>query len=145
MSDDVAVTMELRQGYAFTVDLADGEAPPWVMDEPPPLGTGAGPSPSRLLVAAVANCLSSSALFCLRKARIDVRGMRTRAHATTARNESGRLRIAAITVVVQPVVAEEDVSRIARCLELFEDFCVVSQSVRAGIDISVSVDTVGEP
>ena len=28
-----------------------------------------------------------------------------------------------------------------RCLELFEDFCVVSAAVRDGIDIDVSVHT----
>jgi uncharacterized OsmC-like protein len=28
----------------------------------------------------------------------------------------------------------------ARCLEVFEDYCVVTQSVRDGIDITVSVE-----
>jgi hypothetical protein len=32
-----------------------------------------------------------------------------------------------------------------RCLELFEDFCVVTQSVRAGINVEVDVEpTAGE-
>jgi hypothetical protein len=30
-----------------------------------------------------------------------------------------------------------------RCLELFEEFCVVTQSVRAGIEVDVVVEPVG--
>jgi len=29
-----------------------------------------------------------------------------------------------------------------RCLELFEDFCVVTQSVRAGIAVDVAVEPI---
>jgi hypothetical protein len=32
----------------------------------------------------------------------------------------------------------------SRCLEIFEDFCLVTQSVRAGVDVSVDVE-IGEP
>lgn len=31
-----------------------------------------------------------------------------------------------------------------RCLELFEGFCVVTQSVRRGIDVDVAVEPVSE-
>lgn len=34
----------------------------------------------------------------------------------------------------------EDGERIGRCLELFEDLCVVTQSVRTGIDVQVAVE-----
>ena len=35
-------------------------------------------------------------------------------------------------------------SRVERCLELFEDFCVVTQSVRNGIEVDVAVEPVAE-
>ena len=45
-----------------------------------------------------------------------------------------------IRVLIEPVVAESERPRMHRCLELFEDFCVVTQSVRAGIDVEVDVE-----
>ena len=34
--------------------------------------------------------------------------------------------------------------RMRRCLELFEDFCVVTQSVRSGSEVDVAVEPVAE-
>ncbi|MDX1394162.1 MAG: OsmC family protein [Gemmatimonadota bacterium] len=140
MVEDFEVTMERREGYRFEVDLGVRGTPSLVMDEPPPLGDGDGPNAARLLAAAVGNCLSSSALFCLGKARIDVLGMRTTVRTTLGRNETGRVRIRKIDVGLHPEVAPEDSDRIGRCLDLFEDFCMVTESVRGGIPIDVTVD-----
>lgn len=139
MSDESTVTMELGDGYQFMVQLGDPAHTTVVVDEPPPLGTGAGPNAARLLAAAVGNCLSASALMCLRKAHIGVRGMRTIVSTTTSRNERGRLRIGVIRVSLEPTVSAEDIARIDRCLELFEDYCVVTESVRGGVDVQVRV------
>jgi uncharacterized OsmC-like protein len=124
------------------VDFHQAGISPLLMDEAPPLGEERGPSASRVLAAAVGNCLSASALFCLRKARIPVNGMRTTVEASLARNEQGRLRMAGIRVKIEPHVAPEDRERMTRCLGLFEDFCVVTQSVRKGIDVEVEVEPV---
>lgn len=144
MSEELAVdvTLDLQKGYEFLVDFQREGVPHLLMDEPPPLGEGHGPSAARVLAAAVGNCLSASALFCLRKARIDVRSMRTSVRASLVRNEKGRLRIGGIQVNIELAVAPEDRPRTGRCLELFEDFCVVTQSVRSGIDVQVEVATV---
>lgn len=136
----VTVSAELKQGYQFLVDFGMAGTPGLLMDEPEPLGEGQGPNASRLLAAAVANCLSASLLFCLRKARVDVRGMRSEATATLVRDPRGRLRVSAIKVRLHPDVEQADSGRVARCLELFEDFCIVTQSVRSGLDVSVEVE-----
>ena len=109
-------------------------------DESEPLGRNAGPSPSRLLSAAVGNCLSSSLIFCLSKGRIPLGELKTSVETVTRRNENGRWRIAALNVKLSPIIREEDVSRSKRCLELFEDFCVVTESVRKGIEANVDVE-----
>jgi organic hydroperoxide reductase OsmC/OhrA len=74
-----------------------------------------------LLAAAVGNCLSASALFCLNRARIEVQSMHTEVEVTLTRNEAGRLRVGGISVRIEPEVAEEDIPRMNRCLEIFED------------------------
>jgi len=53
---------------------------------------------------------------------------------------TGALFSEAMRVVMRPVLAEGDQKRIGRCLEVFEDFCIVTQSVRDGIDIQVDVE-----
>jgi len=76
------------------------------------------------MAAAVGHCLSASALYCLRKARIPVTGMRTVVEGSFVRNERSRLRIGGIKVTIQPEVSAADQDRMGRCLEIFEDFCV---------------------
>ncbi len=135
------VSLTLAEGYRF--DVASGEAGEegFRIDESPPLGSGRFPTPAKVLASAMASCLGSSFLFCARKSRVEVRSLRVEAKGTFVRNARKRLRIGAIHVELFPVVAPGDEGRMQRCLELFEDFCVVTQSVRAGIPVVVGVET----
>ena len=135
------VKLDLEDGYRFVADFEQPGVAPLLMDEPPPLGEAFGPNAARVLAAAVGNCLSASALFCLRRARIDVLSMHTEVEATLTHNEAGRMRIGGIDVRIAPEVAEADVPRMQRCLDIFEDYCVVTESVRKGIDVGVGVET----
>lgn len=137
---DFAVTLQLEQGYRFAVDSQLPGVAPFVIDEGPPLGEGSGPNPSRVLAAAMASCLGSSLLFCLGKSRIPVTSLTVQATGTMTRNAKGRLRVGHVDIRLHPVVAPEDVPRMQRCLELFQDFCVVTESVRAGVETSVAVE-----
>ena len=126
--------------YQFKVKFDPPSIPELMTDEPEPLGKNAGPNPSRLLSAAVANCLSSSLIFCLSKGRIAVDDLKASVETVMRRNEKGRWRIAALKVKLHPVIREEDISKSKRCLELFEDFCIVTESVRKGIEVDVDVE-----
>jgi organic hydroperoxide reductase OsmC/OhrA len=141
-AESVELTITLDEGYRFTVDFQQDGVASLVMDEPPPLGEGGGPNAARVLAASIGNCLSASALYCLRRARVEVNAMRTNVTATLVRNEAGRLRVGGVRVELNPVVAAADQQRMRRCLEIFEDFCVVTQSVRDGIDVDVAVQPV---
>ena len=139
MDEQLTVMVDLQEDYKFQVNFGD-RWPRLAMDEPAPLGEDAGPNAVRVLAAAVGNCLSASSLYCLRRARIDVLGMETAVRATIVKNERGRLRIRGLEVLIEPLVQDQDIVRMRGCLELFQDFCVVTESVRNGIDVCVAVE-----
>lgn len=140
--DDIVqdVTLSLGDGYAFTASFARTPGGATVqLDEPAPVGAGQAPNATDLLAAAVGNCLAASLLFCLRRSRAEVDGMSARVRAHVGRNDAGRYRIQGIEVELSPELTEADVGRLKRCEDLFEDFCIVTESVRAGIPVAVSV------
>lgn len=137
--EQFSLALTLQDGYAFTVDFG-GDMVPLLVDEGPPLGEGRGPNPARVLGAAVGSCLAASLLFCLRKARVDVKRLCARVDGTMVRNARGRLRIGSIAVRLTPELASDQDARWARCLELFQDYCIVTESVRAGIAVDVAVE-----
>jgi len=134
------VTLNLARGYEFVAEFPDlPDAPAILLDEPPPLGGDRGPNAAALLGAAIGNCLAASLAFCLRKSRANTDGLTARVSTHVGRDENGKLRITGIDVELAPDVADEDRSRLGRCENLFEDFCIVTQSVRRGIPVSVTV------
>jgi uncharacterized OsmC-like protein len=137
---DTRVSLAREQDFRFRIRFGADGIPAIISDEPPPLGGGAGPNPTALLAAAVGNCLASSLLFCLQKSRLEVREFEAEVVADTVREPSGRLRIAGMRVRLAPTVSPEVRERMGRCLDLFEDFCIVTQSVRRGIEVTVEVE-----
>jgi organic hydroperoxide reductase OsmC/OhrA len=133
------VELEQLEGYAFKVKFDIPKASDLVMDEPPPLGERAGPNASRLLAAAAANCLSASLMYCLARDEVPPRAVKTRATCRIVRDERRRLRIGGMDVRITLDDNLLESARIKRCLDLFEDFCVVTASIRAGIPIGVEV------
>lgn len=141
---DYKVELHFVRGYEFVASFGDGDGdgnalPPVVFDEPPPLGEGTGPNAAAVLAAAVGNCLAASFAFCLRKVRLEPLDVTAHVVAHVARNDQGRFRIKDIDVELAPEVRDQDRSRLQRCAQLFEDFCVVTESVRRGIPVNVKI------
>ena len=133
-------TVRLSQVQDYRFDAGFGGAiPPLRCDEPPPLGQGEGPSPVQLLCAAVGNCLSASLLFALRKYKQDPGTIACEIEAEVGRNAEKRLRVLGIAVTLTIGVPGDTVEHLDRALAGFEDFCTVTQSVRAGIPVTVAV------
>ena len=134
------VTLTLTQGLEFRASFDDlPNSPQMILDEPAPLGESHGPNAAALLAAAAGNCLAASLLFCLRKSRASVGGMKVKVAAHVGRNESGRLRISHIDVELESDLGDDDLAMLERCSGTFEDFCIVTQSLRRGVPVNVTL------
>jgi uncharacterized OsmC-like protein len=135
---EFTLRIEQVDGFEFRVDFDKDTYSPMHMDEPPPLGRDSAPNPARILAAAIGDCLSASLVFCLKRRGVTVQGLRANVHVALVRNERKRLRVGRVRVALEPhgsIPAEA----LAACLSTFEDFCVVTQSVREGIEVDVTV------
>lgn len=135
---DVRVSLRQQQDYQFQVEFG-AAVPPLLADEPPPLGLGAGPSPVQMLCAAVGNCLSDSLLFALRKFKQAPEPLTAEVQAEVGRNPEGRLRVLRIVATLRLGVPAAQLAHLDRVLTQFEAFCTVTQSVGAGIPVTVQV------
>lgn len=138
MAETHEITLRQIENFRFETDFGAG-MPKLVSDEPPPLGTGTGPEPVALLLAAVASCMSSSFHFAMTKFRESPGRISTHASATVDRDETRRLRVQGIHVGIGFEASAGTISHLARILESFEQFCTVGASVARGIPIKVTV------
>lgn len=143
-SSEFSITLTQETDYVFRIAFDESSIADLQTDEPAPLGSDSGPNPSRLLVAAVANCLSASLVFALRKYKNSAEGMVTHATAKMERNEQNRLRIGQIAVTIKLPDAASDYAHIDRLLQQFENFCIVTESVRSGVPVTIRVQDVTE-
>ena len=137
---EFTIRIEHQSDLAFKVQFDWPDAPPLLTDEPEPMGQRKGPNATRLVAAAAGNCLSASLLFCLTKSRVQLSGVTSLVKASIERNEKGRMRIAGLHVRIQVAgIAEEEQAKLERCLQLYEDFCIVTSSLRQGFPVDVEV------
>ncbi|EQD35587.1 OsmC family protein, partial [mine drainage metagenome] len=108
-------------------------------DEPAPLGHDEGPNPSRLLLAAIGNCMAASLVFALRKFKNQPGPITASVRATPERNTEGRWRIARAEIELRLAEPGENHAQLERILQQFEQFCVVTQSVREGVVVAARV------
>ncbi len=141
MSEEGRFTIHLEQQEGFQIAVKfDGKGvPDLLLDEPPPLGRQAGPNASRMLAAAAADCLSASLLYCVFKEEPPANCLRAEATCIVVRNEKKRLRVGGLQIRLIVADVVKDAPRFPRCKDLFEDFCVVSASIRQGIPMQVTI------
>jgi len=134
-----AIELTQQTDYRFEVRFDNPAVPPLLTDEPAPLGSDAGPNPARLLATAVASCLAASLLFAMRKFKNEPGPIRALTTVSMTRNAQHRLRIGRIAVDLHLGVSAAELRMLDRILAQFEDFCIVTQSVRAAIPVDVRV------
>jgi organic hydroperoxide reductase OsmC/OhrA len=133
------IELEQERDFEFRVRFDWPDVSDLRLDEPAPLGRASGPNAARLIAAAVANCLTASLLFCMRKFRQDPGTMRARVTGRMVHNERGRVRIGGLDVEIRLSRKADEIKFSERCMHQFEDFCVVTESVRKGIPVGVRV------
>ncbi len=139
------VRLELVGGYRFKITFPDTENTTLMMDEPPPLGEMKGPNAARVLAASIGNCLSASLIFCLSKSRISVKNMKAEVEPIVLRNKEGYWRVAKVNVLLYPELGNDvEQTRVKRCLDIFENYCVVTGAVRNGFPVDVNVNISGK-
>lgn len=138
-SPDIRVLLEQEGPYAFKVNFEGDGLAALHTDEPAPLGAGAGPNPSAILLTSIANCLGASLLFALRKFKNAPGPIRAEIVARKERNAEGRWRIPRAEVTIHLSDKAADLEHFDRVLAQFEQFCIVTQSVRDGVDVAVRI------
>ena len=139
MNEKVHAHIRRKGGYKFEISFDEWDEGTVSMDEPAPLGDGSAPNASMMLSSAVGHCLSASLLFCLGKSRVEAEDIEADVETSLTRNEKGRWRIEGIKVIMKPTVKDSDREKLERCLSMFEDFCIVTASVREGIKVDVEI------
>lgn len=142
MSEPVSefhISIDQVEDYQFLVKFDRPAGAELKTDETPPLGKDAGPSPSRMLAAAIGNCLSASLLFACTKAGVKPPHVHADVKVQIVRNEKRRLRVGRVQVEIDPGFTAEDAVKAKGAREVFEDFCTVTQSIRDGIPVEVKV------
>lgn len=138
--DEIRLSLEQQDDFQFSIRFEGSGLDPLITDEPAPLGGGTGPNPSLLLLAAVGNCLAASLLFALRKFRNTPGKLRGTVSAEWERNEAKRWRIPRATVTLHLPEGAETYQNLDRVLAQFQEFCVVTESVRDGIEVIARVE-----
>lgn len=143
MSEDenrFEVKIERIEDYEFNVTFDKEGMGKLVTDEVGvEEGEPSGPSPSRLLAASTLNCLMSSLLYCLEKKRVETDSLEGKIKGTIERKDK-HLRVTKLEALISPDVDEEEKEKLEKCVEIFEDYCTVTGSIREGIDVEVDVE-----
>ncbi len=136
------VGISLERDMIFKCDLGDMNVKDCFIDDTHQEEADMlGPNPSRLLGLALLGCLSASFIFCLKKKELTVDDLKAEAELTIARNEKGFWRVKKVDVNLNITINDPETRKRAdRCKKMFEQYCIVTQAVREGIDVKVNLN-----
>lgn len=136
---EFSITIDQVQDYQFLVKFDKPQGAELHTDEGPPLGKDAGPNPSRMLAAAIGNCLGASLMFACGKSGVKLSRVHADVNVQIVRNEKRRLRVGRVQVSIDPGFTGDEAAKAKSARDVFEDFCTVTQSIRDGIAVEVKV------
>jgi uncharacterized OsmC-like protein len=107
-----------------------------------------GPDAATLLGMGIVSCLSASFLFCLKKRDLSLDDLEAHVDISFHKIDKGYTRIKKVKVKLIPKTQDEAVRRrIKTCMReikrghmFFEETCIITSSVKEGLDIDVKVE-----
>ena len=100
-----------------------------------------GPSPVKLLAISVLGCLVASYSFCLQKRNFSISDLGGSAEVILARNDNNFWRVKKIDIKIKPKIENPEMRKRAdQCKKLFEQYCIISESLRNGIVVDVDLE-----
>ena len=138
----VKVGIKLTENMIYKCDLGQINMDDLFIDETRKKRTDRiGPSPTKLLALSVLGCLAACFEFCLQKKGVTLSDLDGRAEVTFARNEKNFWRIKKINVEFLPKIDNPEMRKsVAQCKRLFEQYCIITESLRKGIEIDVKLE-----
>ena len=138
----INVGLALQEEMIFKCDLGSTKMNDLYIDERHVKGVDKiGPDPARLLGLAVLGCLEASFEFCMQKKNFKLNELRGKAEVLMKKNEKGFWRVKKINIEINPTIENPEMRKRAdQCKKMFEQYCIVTQSVREGIEINVNLD-----
>ena len=140
--EKVGVELEYLGGLDFKVKFAHGALDDLVIAGsrvPPEQMEGVS---RKLLAASIAYCTTGWLFTLLKKTRVDVAALRSKAEVIMAKDESGRDFVDEIGLEVQVEVPDEDLIAFERCKAIVERGCLITRSLRKGIRVTASISRV---
>jgi len=137
----VKVGIKLTENMIYKCDLGQINMDDLFIDETRKKRTDRiGPSPTKLLALSILGCLAACFEFCLQKKGFTLSDLDGRAEVTFARNEKNIWRIKKINVEFLPKIDNPEMRKsVAQCKRLFEQYCIITESLRKGIEIDVNL------
>ncbi|MFX1394019.1 MAG: OsmC family protein [Promethearchaeota archaeon] len=147
--ENTIVDMKLEKDMIFKVNLGYDKLKEIFIDET--MGKKSkmwGPDAAKLLAMALLGCLNASFLFCLNKRNLTVDDLEAHAEVSFKKIEKGYVRVDKINVKIIPKSNDPTtIKRINQCVRkmknnkmFFEETCIITASVREGIDVDVNIE-----
>jgi putative redox protein len=138
-SEKIIAKAQLIQG--FQIALFDGYAHSVVVDLPPELGTGLGPTSLELCVMSHAGCYATICIYTAKRMRIQLKGLTVKVEAVET-DEAGTVTEETFDITIDADAPED---RIQRLHELTVKNCPVGILLgKAGVKTTYNVKTVKE-
>ena len=147
--ENTIVDLKLEKDFIFKVNLGYEKIKELFIDETIDERSKVwGPDAAQLLAMAVLGCLNASFIFCLNKRNLTIDDLEAHAEVSFKKNEKGYIRVKKIAINIIPKTNNPAVlKRINQCMKkmkddkmFFEESCIITASVREGIDVDVKIE-----